>query len=163
MTYLFLVSSFIACLKGLFFNAFLLLIGFLLAEPKTLLSIYQMILKHTRNNKFYATLILGTGVGFLVGMLFVLSVEPAHAQFFQTTETWLSSKFNIGGGTGGGNAVSIVFNVLRAIFVIYLGISLVRVIQAARNDDDWQQLARIPLILVVTVTLGDILAKLITG
>ena len=163
MTYLFLVCSLMACLKGLFFTAILLLIGFLLSEPKTLLGMYRVVLKYTRNNKFYSTLILGTGVGFLIGMLFVLSVEPAHAQFFQTTETWLSSKFNIGGGTGGGNAVSIVFNVLRAIFIIYLGISLVRVIQSARNDDDWQQLARIPLILVVTVTLGDILAKLITG
>jgi len=162
MTYLFLVFSFLACLKGSLFIALLLLISFLLSTPNVLLRVYGRVQRLTRNNKFYSTLILGTGVGFLVGMLFVMSVEPAHAQFFQTTETWLTSKFNIG-GAGGGSAVSIVFNVLRAIFVIYLGISLVRVIQAARNDDDWQQLARIPLILVVTVTLGDILAKLITG
>jgi hypothetical protein len=53
--------------------------------------------------------------------------------------------------------------VLRALFVIYLGIGLVKVIQSARNDDDWQQLARTPLILVVTVTMGDILAAVITG
>ncbi len=39
--------------------------------------------------------------------------------------------------------------------MIYLGIGLVKVIQSARNDDDWQQLARTPLILVVTVTMGD--------
>jgi hypothetical protein len=163
MTYLFLAFSFLACLKGLFFTALLLVIGFLLSSPNVLSSIYGSIQRLTHNNRFNSTLIFGTGVGFLIGMSFMMSVEPAHAQFFQSTETWLTSKFNIGGGTGGGSAVSIVFNVLRAIFVIYLGISLVRVIQSARNDDDWQQLARIPLILVVTVTLGDILAKLITG
>ena len=47
--------------------------------------------------------------------------------------------------------------------MIYLGIGLVKVIQSARNDDDWQQLARTPLILVVTVTMGNILAAVITG
>ncbi|MFB2834221.1 hypothetical protein [Floridanema evergladense] len=89
---------------------------------------------------------------------------PAQAQFFVQTENWLRGAFPInGGGAGGTNIYSIVFNTLRAIFVLYLAVSLVRVIAASRNDEDWQTLARTPLIILVTVTLGDILAGLITG
>lgn len=97
-----------------------------------------------------------------------ITTAPAHAQFFIQTENWLRSAFPINGGTGGAGAggtdiYSIVFNTLRAIFVLYLAVALVRVIAAARNDEDWQSLARTPLIILVTVTLGDILAGLITG
>ncbi|MFB2920188.1 MULTISPECIES: hypothetical protein [Aerosakkonema] len=97
-----------------------------------------------------------------------ITSAPAHAQFFIQTENWLRSAFPINGATGGTGAggtdiYSVVFNTLRAIFVLYLAVALVRVIAAARNDEDWQSLARTPLIILVTVTLGDILAGLITG
>ncbi|MBD1922599.1 hypothetical protein H6F77_16135 [Microcoleus sp. FACHB-831] len=90
---------------------------------------------------------------------------PAQAQFFNQAESWLRSSFPINGGAGGGGTdiYNLVFNTLRAIFVLYLAVSLVRVIAAARNDEDWQTLARTPLIILITVTLGDILAALITG
>jgi hypothetical protein len=105
----------------------------------------------------------------LVGTVCFLdyTAAPANAQFFNQTESWLRSSFPINGGTGGGaggtDIYKLVFNTLRAIFVLYLAVSLVRVIAAARNDDDWQTLARTPLIVLITVTLGDILAALITG
>jgi hypothetical protein len=59
--------------------------------------------------------------------------------------------------------IALTFNVLRGLFVIYLGISLVKVIQNARDGEDWQTLAKTPLIILVTVTLGDVLGGLITG
>lgn len=102
----------------------------------------------------------------LVGTVYLLDYAsaPAAAQFFTQTEGWMRSSFPINGGGGGGADIyALVFNTLRAIFVLYLAISLVRVIAAARNDEDWQTLARTPLIILITVTLGDILAGLITG
>ena len=103
----------------------------------------------------------------LIGAVYLLDYAsaPAAAQFFTQTEGWMRNSFPINGGGGGGGAdiYALVFNTLRAIFVLYLAISLVRVIAAARNDEDWQTLARTPLIILITVTLGDILAGLITG
>ena len=61
------------------------------------------------------------------------------------------------------DAIALFFNVLRALFLLYLGISLVRIVNAARNDEDWQNLARTPLIISVTIVVGDILTGLITG
>lgn len=84
--------------------------------------------------------------------------KPAQAQFFQNAETWMTSQF-----TGAGEAIPLVFNVLRGLFLLYLGISLVKVIQAARQDEDWQNLARTPMIILIAITMGDILANLIIG
>ncbi|BAY93641.1 MULTISPECIES: hypothetical protein [unclassified Tolypothrix] len=82
----------------------------------------------------------------------------AQAQFFQNAETWMTEQF-----TGAQEAITLSFNVLRGLFILYLGISLVRVIQAARQDEDWQNLARTPMIILIAVTMGDILANLIIG
>jgi hypothetical protein len=83
---------------------------------------------------------------------------PTQAQFFQSAETWMTAQF-----TGAGEAITLSFNVLRGLFILYLGISLVRVIQAARQDEDWTNLARTPMIILIAVTMGDILANLIIG
>lgn len=105
----------------------------------------------------------------VIGAVFWLNcaAAPADAQFFIQTENWMRSSFPMGSGGGGSAGATdiygLVFNTLRAIFVLYLAISLVRVIASARSDEDWQTLARTPLIILITVTLGDILAGLITG
>ncbi|MFH7029715.1 MAG: hypothetical protein ACHBN1_31230 [Heteroscytonema crispum UTEX LB 1556] len=84
--------------------------------------------------------------------------SPAQAQFFQSAESWMTGQF-----AGAEEAITLSFNVLRGLFILYLGISLVRVIQAARQDEDWQNLARTPMIILIAVTMGDILANLIIG
>ncbi|RUS94163.1 hypothetical protein DSM106972_094220 [Dulcicalothrix desertica PCC 7102] len=91
-------------------------------------------------------------------LFFDAFATPARAQFFQSAETWMTGQF-----TGADEAITLSFNVLRGLFILYLGISLVRVVQAARQDEDWQNLARTPMIILIAVTMGDILANLIIG
>ena len=92
---------------------------------------------------------------------------PANAQFFNGAQTWMKTAFSRAGGGGTGNQIETVinlfFNVLRGLFLLYVGISLVRIIQAARNDEDWQSLARTPLIIVLAVFCGDLITTLIVG
>ncbi len=97
----------------------------------------------------------------IVAVIFMLdfATAPASAQFLKNAETWMTGAFT-GIST---EAIKLVFNVLRGLFLVYLGISLVRIVNAARNDEDWQNLARTPLIIAVTIVLGDILAGLVTG
>ncbi len=97
----------------------------------------------------------------IVAVIFMLdfATAPASAQFLNNAETWMTGAF-----TGiSADAIKLVFNVLRGLFLVYLGISLVRIVNSARNDEDWQNLARTPLIIAVTVVVGDILAGLVTG
>src|SRR5579883_656603 len=70
--------------------------------------------------------------------------------------------FNTNGANGQTKTViDLFFNVLRALFLLYVAISLVRVVQAFRNDEDWQTLSRTPLIIVMAVTVGDIITSMI--
>jgi hypothetical protein len=97
----------------------------------------------------------------LLGTIFLLDLTtaPAQAQFLNNAQQWLPGAFpNIDA-----TIVEIFFNVLRALFLLYLAISLVRIINAARQDEDWQQLARTPLIILITVVMGDILTGFIVG
>ncbi|MBD2450497.1 hypothetical protein H6G76_25760 [Nostoc sp. FACHB-152] len=88
---------------------------------------------------------------------------PADAQFFNNAQTWMNGAFGNGNNGQTTAVIELFFNVLRGLFLLYVGISLVRIIQAARNDEDWQSLARTPLIIVLAVFVGDLVTGLIIG
>ncbi|WP_341531714.1 hypothetical protein WKK05_39045 (plasmid) [Nostoc sp. UHCC 0302] len=91
------------------------------------------------------------------------AAAPANAQFFNNAQTWMTNNFG-NANNGQTNAVIVLFfNVLRGLFLLYVGISLVRIVQSARNDEDWQSLARTPLIIVLAVFAGDLITSLIIG
>jgi hypothetical protein len=58
---------------------------------------------------------------------------------------------------------SLSFTKRHHLFLLYVAISLVKVINAARQDKDWATIARTPLVIIIAVTAGDILTTLITG
>jgi hypothetical protein len=90
---------------------------------------------------------------------------PAQAQFFGKAETFFKNTLTQGTANNGGSqaAVSLIFNVLRGIFLLYIAISLVGVINAVRKDEDWQSIARTPLLVVVAVTIADVLTGFVIG
>jgi hypothetical protein len=85
--------------------------------------------------------------------------SPVYAQFFQGAEDFFVATF----GDAAGETVPIIFGVLRALFLLYIAVSLIRVVNAGRNDDDWQQMAKAPLIVVVAVVVADVLTTLVVG
>ncbi|HBL13796.1 MAG TPA: hypothetical protein DD379_20855 [Cyanobacteria bacterium UBA11162] len=95
----------------------------------------------------------------LAGILFFDTLAmPASAQFLNGAQNWMQGVF-----PQAQNIIPLVFNVLRAIFVIYLAISIVGIVQAARQDEDWKSLARTPLIVLISITLGDVLVGMVIG
>jgi hypothetical protein len=114
--------------------------------------------RHFLHASWYRQLMRATYIFIGTSLVINSLSKPAQAQFFQNAETWMTAQF-----TGAGEAIPLVFNVLRGLFLLYLGISLVKVIQAARQDEDWANLARTPMIILIAVTMGDILANLIIG
>ena len=90
---------------------------------------------------------------------------PAQAQFFKRAEDFFRNTLTQDSATNSGTqaAVSLIFNVLRAIYLLYIAVSLVGVINAVRKDEDWQSIARIPLLVVVAVTVADVLTGFVIG
>ncbi|MGM3308007.1 hypothetical protein ACSQ6I_18865 [Anabaena sp. WFMT] len=90
---------------------------------------------------------------------------PASAQFFGKAENFFKTTLTQGTDSNSNpqTAVSLIFNVLRAIYLLYIAISLIGVINAVRKDEDWQSIARVPLIVVVAVTIADVLTGFVIG
>lgn len=84
--------------------------------------------------------------------------DPAHAAFLSGAETWMVKALGVEG-----DSISIVFNILRAILILYIVIALVMVLQKVQQGDDWQTMARIPLMVVGVVFMGDILVGMVIG
>ncbi len=90
---------------------------------------------------------------------------PAQAQFFGKAEAFFKSNLTQGTTNAGGTqtAVTLVFNVLRAIFLLYIAVSLIGVVNAVRKDEDWQSIARTPLLVVIAVVVADVLTGFVIG
>ncbi|MFB2773513.1 hypothetical protein ACE1AT_30215 [Pelatocladus sp. BLCC-F211] len=108
--------------------------------------------------------ILGVALIFSLFWLDYLA-EPAQAQFFKKAEDFFKNTLTQGADTGNNTqaAVSLVFNVLRALYLLYIAVSLIGVINAVRKDEDWQSVARTPLLVVVAVTIADVLTAFVIG
>ncbi|RUR84618.1 hypothetical protein PCC6912_15130 [Chlorogloeopsis fritschii PCC 6912] len=91
--------------------------------------------------------------------------DPAQAQFFRKAEDFFKNNLTQA-ATADSNtqaAVSLIFNVLRALYLLYIAVSLIGVINAVRKDEDWQSVARTPLLVVVAVTIADVLTGFVIG
>lgn len=91
--------------------------------------------------------------------------DPAQAQFFKKAEDFFQNNLTQGSTTNENTraAISLVFNVLRAIYLLYIAGSLIGVINAVRKDEEWQSVARTPLLVVIAVTIADVLTSFIVG
>ncbi|MBW4512175.1 MAG: hypothetical protein KME64_37630 [Scytonematopsis contorta HA4267-MV1] len=130
------------------------IIALLPKEANSLLSNFEKWQRKYGIN-IYTILFCLVGTVFLVDMM----AAPANAQFMQNAEDFFTEYFE---GVDE-QIIRFVFAVLRGLFLIYLGINLIQVVQKARNDEDWQTIARTPIIVALTVVIGDILAGLIVG
>jgi len=90
---------------------------------------------------------------------------PAQAQFFKKAEDFFRNNLTQGSGNNSNAlpAVSLIFNVLRAIYLLYIAVSLIGVINALRKDEDWQSIVRTPLLVIIAVTVADVLTGFIIG
>jgi hypothetical protein len=152
---------------GFSLAAWLTLAAIPIVLPQASLQLYCRAEVAWNRSGFGRTISFGTvlsivGVSLLTFTLATAQPEAAHAQFFKKAEEYVKSKL-AASAPGADKAVELIFIVLRGLFLIYLGIAIVRIVQASRNDQDWQDLARTPLIILIAVVLGDVLSGFIIG
>lgn len=113
------------------------------------------------------------GLAVIVGLCltFLLNPEPANAQFFLQAENSLINAVAqfTGGETAAGGAAGItaiirlVMFALRLLLVVYLGVSLVKVVGAARENEDWKDMIKSPILILFCLIIGDQVSQLILG
>lgn len=105
--------------------------------------------------------ILGLMFGMAIATAFLIGMAaPAHALFYSEAEKFMKDKV-FTGVAGADTMISLTINVLRAIFVIYVGIAVISVVQKMQQGDDWQTAARIPLVVMLCATIGDKMSEMI--
>jgi hypothetical protein len=90
----------------------------------------------------------------------LVPTSSVSAQFLNNAEEFFSSSFE-----GVDEAIELLFNGVRAVYVIYLAVSLWRAFQESRGGDgeDFATLARTPAKVLIIVTLADVLVGILTG
>lgn len=107
-------------------------------------------LKKTKHGRGVLHLLTAGGVAVSAGMALSISAPPAQAAFFVEAETFLSQTFDLSG-----DAVTTMFNVFRAAYVVYLIYSAVMIWAAINREDDWMSVAKAPFIVFIGGTLID--------
>lgn len=97
-------------------------------------------------------------VTFLSALWLNVSIDAAHAQFFFAAEEFFKDTLQTPD-----TATNIVFGALRALYILYVAVAFIGVINAVRQDEDWQTVARTPVLVIVVITLADIMTNLIVG
>jgi hypothetical protein len=132
----------------LFFGGIILVVGDNLHQ--NLNQFQKLVLKYGPSPIFFLIAFTILWLDFLIA--------PGAAQFFNGAESWMGNVF-----PGSDQVIGLIFNTLRGLMILYIGISLVKVVNAAREDDDWKSMARTPLLILLSVTVGDVLVGYIIG
>ncbi|MDB9526960.1 hypothetical protein PN498_13250 [Oscillatoria sp. CS-180] len=93
-----------------------------------------------------------------ISLLVSIFCMPASAQFFGDAEAFFQNSF-----PQASTAIPLIFNALRVIFIIYVAIALISVLQAFRQGEDWLSVARTPAVAVLVIAMGDVITGMVIG
>jgi hypothetical protein len=120
-------------------------------ESSKLATVFKQIYRRTR----WSGAILVTAIAlYLVNFL----ASPAQAQFLNQTESWMTSVF-----PQASEIAPLIFNAVRLVIVLFVIFKAYQAVQAGRNDEEWQSLVKVPLTILVLVSITDITVGFITG
>ncbi len=115
-------------------------------------------LKKGKGSKLKLSLVAAAGVAFSTVLGVSLLSSSAQALFFEEAETFFETTFELSG-----EAVGVIFNIFRAMYVIYLIYSAISVWTSYQRDEDWMSVAKAPMVIFVGGTLIDVVASVIVA
>lgn len=139
---------------NLFLNPALTSLGVLIAG----LGVAYPQLKKGKGSKLKLSLAAAAGVAFSTALGLGLLSTSAQALFFQEAEAFFETTFDLSG-----EAVGVIFNIFRAMYVIYLIYSAISVWTSYQRDEDWMSVAKAPMVIFVGGTLIDVVASVIVA
>ena len=106
-----------------------------------------------RNQRVCHRLVL---ISFLTTVFLVHFSGPAHALWLDDIETWMTGAF-----PDSADLAQLIFNTLRAFYVLFLIISGINVFLAGRRQEGLWEAAQLPLMSLIIVGVIDIVSGFI--
>ncbi len=88
--------------------------------------------------------------------LLLSNQHPAAAYLFDTAQAAVSTAFPVST-----TVVAMAFNAGRAVFGLYLLVSIFKVLHSIRQEEDWQAVAQTPAMVFIGVQLASLASTLI--
>jgi hypothetical protein len=120
-------------------------------ESSKLATAFKQIYRRTR---WSGAILVSAMALYLVNFL----ASPAQAQFLNQTESWMTEVF-----PQASEIAPLIFNAVRLVIVLFVIFKAYQAVQAGRNDEEWQSLVKVPLTILVLVSITDITVGFITG
>jgi hypothetical protein len=157
---IYLISAIVSLGFGQGFLSAMFALAWAYANPLMILQLQSQWRRSLLRWRLNPVMTTGVVIGVLGGVLLGFSwVDAAHAQFFKNAESFLTTNF-----TGlDASIIKLVMNTIRALFIMYLIFALVQVVNAARQGEEWKDLAKTPFIILIIGVLGDALTGAIAG
>jgi len=115
-------------------------------------------LKKLKRGKWFLHLAMVAGVATTGAMAMSVNTSPANAMFFSNAETFFAKTFPLST-----TAVTTIFLVFRAAYVVYLIYSAIAIWTSFQRDEDWMSVAKAPIVIFIGGTLIDAVTTVITG
>lgn len=100
----------------------------------------------------------------LLSLLIMLSiVQPAHALFLEGLENFVIELVTQAQSTVPEEAITLIFNLIRAIFLIFIVIVALFALNQAQQGNDWRPIASIAGMALGTILVIDAITFLFVG
>lgn len=148
------------------FLAIYFLTAWAMTRPHLILGGLARLKALLRRHHLNPAVTFGLSVGLVTGMVLSSALfSPAHAQFLQSAE---QAATDLTAGLGGGTAdispvIAFIFGALRLLLIVYMAVALIQIVNAARQGEEWKDLVRTPLLVILVVIIGDFIANIIVG
>lgn len=106
--------------------------------------------------KLHLATLMGVSLTAVAGLS--LYESPAQALFFDAAETFFAQTFPLAA-----TPIATLFNVFRAVYVIYLIYSAISIWSSYNRDEEWMSVAKGPVVVFVGGTMIDLLTTMITA
>lgn len=130
-------------------------------------------LKDSKFNRFLSRegVIPVIGLAVLTGICLYYLVAPdtANAQFFFKAEETVKTQLGTLMGEGAGNLesikniISLVMWTLRFLLLGYLGVNVVRIGGMMRENEDYKEALKTPMLFLILLAISDMIATMILG
>jgi hypothetical protein len=89
---------------------------------------------------------------------------PSHAFFFDNVRDRINNMFAAANApTTASDAVNLGIYAMEALMIGYIAYGVVKAVQAGRDDEDWKQPLKLPLLVLFSTAAGDLAIGLLSA